>query len=112
MDNQQILQQILSEMKSVKEEVVNVKGEVSNLKGEVNNLKEGQVELRKEFNGMKQRQDEMYHLLKGWEEDKKVRKIKLNKLEIEIDKLKNHHHNITLTTDVAAKAEKNQTVSE
>ena len=55
-------------------------------------------EINQRMISMENRQDEMYSILKGWEEDKMLKKSKIDKLEIEVDKLSNHKHNLVLET--------------
>ncbi|GAW93529.1 hypothetical protein, partial [Calderihabitans maritimus] len=57
-----ILKEILLEIKSLK-------GEVSNINGRLDRIEQ-------EFEGMKARQDEMYQILKGQEEEQKTLKEK------------------------------------
>lgn len=64
--------------------------------------------IREEFKGIKEwqqvmasRHDEMYRILKGWEEDRPVTKKKLDELLVDMAKMKNHKHRITLDTEKA-----------
>lgn len=60
--------------------------------------------LKDEIKGLKARQDEMYSLLRGWEEDKTLMKSKLDKLDIDVGKLKHHRHKIVIDTQEAESA--------
>jgi len=45
---------------------------------------------------MDSRQNEMYQILRGLEENKEVNKAKVDKIEVDLEELKNHDHTIIL----------------
>lgn len=73
--SEQILVQILDEIKNI-------------------NQRLGSLETR--FDMMDSRQSEMYRILRGLEENKEVNKAKVNRIEVDLEELKNHEHTIIL----------------
>jgi len=57
--------------------------------------------MDKRLEAMEGRQDEMYQILRGLEENKEINKAKIDKLEVEVRHLKHHDHDLILKTGEA-----------
>lgn len=62
-------------------------------------MEERQDEMNTRFMGMEERQNEMYNILKGIEEFKPLTRSKMDKLEVDMAKMKNHNHTLKLKTE-------------
>lgn len=67
----------------------------------LNNLEEKFKDFKIKMDGMDKRQDEMYQFLRGMEEFKPITNKRLDSLEVDMLKMKNHVHPVTIKTEEA-----------
>lgn len=71
---------------------------------DVKELRKENQGIKKEVQGLKLRQDEIYQMPRGWEEEKTFIRTNLDRLNLEMAKWRQHKHKIVLNTDEAEAA--------
>lgn len=71
-----------------------MKADINTMKADIDILKVKVANLEEKVDHLKGRQDEMYLILRGWEEDRPIIRSALDKLDIEVARLKKHRHSL------------------
>jgi chromosome segregation ATPase len=81
-----------ADMNTMKAEMGTMKAEMGTMKADMATMKVKIANLEEQVEHLRGRQDEMYLILRGWEEDRPITRSALDKLDIEVARLKNHRH--------------------
>lgn len=108
---EEVLKQILNQLKSIENRIETIENRMETvenyMKSTDNRMKSMEnrmdvMESRMEV--MEQRQDEMYQILRKWEESRQIQNAEIDKLKIDMARMKNHKHEIVIQTGLVKEA--------
>lgn len=85
---EETLQEILTEIKGIKQEMSSMKQSQVSMKQELSNIKQNQDSMKQQLNNMKAQQDENIQILRTPEHKADVNKAELNNISTEIAEIK------------------------